>query len=275
MSPFTFQQVANYGTSELIVARLTSQALALRFSATDDEEDVFGEIWRCQQALMECHQARLRVQASVTSGQQKAIADRGKGINAIPYAIGLETDAQAFLLSAKQYLHSVAGLILRLYKTAAFKPDAGSLWTKIEGGKTKVAQAVVWAESTLGKDADLTNILAFADPYVGEVVKWRNAAEHSNDPESKSGNLEIRNFVVEDGRVLRPRWRRTIVVSEDFVDVAEKLLEWETFLLDFGERIILAGHLSRLPRMMTIVPIPENEINPANPYRYRLSLRGK
>ncbi|PZV36903.1 hypothetical protein [Mesorhizobium kowhaii] len=275
MSPFTFQQVANYGTSEPIVARLTSQASALRFSATDDEEEVFGEIWRCQQALMECHQARLRVQASVTAGQEKAIADRGKGINAIPYAIGLETDAQAFLLSAKQYLHSVAGLILRLFKTTAFKPDAGSLWTKIEGGKTKVAQAVVWAESTLGKDAGITNLLTFADAHVGEVIKWRNAAEHSNDPNSKSGNLEIKNFTIEHGRVLAPRWRRTIVVTEAFVDVEEKLVGWENFLLDFGERVILEGYQSRLPPMMTIALIPQAEIDPANPYRYRLALRGK
>lgn len=270
MPPFVLQQVADYGSEQPIVARMMMQAIALRGGQAENDEAVFDATWACCQRLMECHKARIRIKEGADDAIAKSIADRLRGVVAIPHVINLEADAPTFLLSAKLYLHAIAGLILKLYGSTDFLPDAKSLWTQ----KGKKPTAVTWAEASLGVDSRMTKILVAFDPLVAELVKWRNAHEHAHEAKCLSGRIDLRNFRLENGMLIRPQWRRVETGDEILVDVDSQLAEWEADLLNLGEQVIVIGSNDCLLPLMTVIPIAPEAIDPAQPYRYKLTARG-
>ncbi|MBX3598413.1 MAG: hypothetical protein KF874_12660 [Rhizobiaceae bacterium] len=263
---FVFQKIAHYGASHPAFARTMMQFLELQPGLLGRNEKLSECIMECAQVVVHCGQHVEAAKESVAQSIERFIAERRNGVAALPWAIGIEGHAEQFLFSAKHCFHSVAKVLATFFHTDQFPLDAKALWPNNDK-----AAATAWAVSRYGANSPIATTLQFGETQIGEILKWRNAAEHKNDPKSKSGVLKIRNFVIVNGKVEEPKWQRTKEGDEPFIPIIATLEQWQGFILDYAEQIIVVSCHHNLHPSAQIQLLPDTKINPDSPFRYRLN----
>jgi len=125
-------------------------------------------------------------------------------IREVPHIVGLQGIAEGFLYEAKNYLRDLLEIFAIAFGCKL--RDASALADlKGEGDSALVK----WATATFGQDDSLTQMLRTEQPWVGSLIRMRNAVEH---PAGLSGTLIINNIRSRTGeraRYIPPTWKIT------------------------------------------------------------------
>lgn len=255
--PFQFQQTADYGTSNPIVARVLFQWFDILkfYRLPKDRHDLimFALHSEVVPRMIQCERIAASLKADVSKGLAEGIKPQGKAIG-LPSALNLKNRAEDFLLNAQ--------MALRDY-SAVFAPLLGK---KILKGN--MGLVLKWAEKELGADDIFTKELRRDhDGWITYILDMRDVIAH---PDSKKGPFTIHNFETVGGQLAEPTWhlrgkaRASIVAEMETINNNLLLCCEMTFFNALG--------LLPLTAPCMIVEIPEAQRDPANPIRFRMGI---
>jgi len=265
---FEFKKVANYGTNNPIVARLSLQNLQIlqKCKISKEVKDKVGGLYldSLMKKLLRCWEIEDSFKKSFAEAAAKYKPPAAPNAPVeIPQIDRLDADCHNFLYEAKNYIRDVLYVVNKLYDTSFSKASEFSKARK--GGKSLIE----FAKETFGPDDPKTRMLVEAVPWVEEAIAKRNAVEH---PDGYSGRLAIENFRREpDQRLCEPVWHR--VNSKNATEPSSIRADLDTLihnLLTLGEDVLVSWANENLesPEMMEIVIIPEGHRDPKNPAKY-------
>lgn len=236
--PFIIQKRSNHGTSNPIVARLSVQTLEVLNCAnlSKDSQDGVFRLYHdaLQRSLLRCFDAVTRLHQARDQSLQEVAVAIDKGARSFPFVIGMEDEVNTFLYEAKLYLRD-ALRVLNIFFGADFT-DASRLVSWIEKGKTRDAKVIKWAADMFGADDNFTQMLRSEEPWVSDIIKFRNAVEH---PDAGT-KMILENYRAIPGGQRDPSWRREgkearresllfrdlDVLLENLLTFGEDLLVW-------------------------------------------------
>lgn len=265
---FRIQQLADYGTANPIVARLSLQTQELLpfYNLTHRQrEDIFGLFFSgLQPKLMTCFRIMEQLTKDVRE-RQKKIDDAGLEFQAkgraytLPSILDLQQRAETFLYNGKSVLRDLTDIFSILF-SKDFKKEA------------RFDKVLKWAKKEFSSGDPLTKKLEDdANTWIKKLVSMRNAVEH---PEGYSGVLHIENFssMEEEGKVLviEPLW---YLNTEESVPIVYEMDAFVTNLLTFCEEVlVLSLEKTKKELPIVIVEIPEKERDPQCPKRFRMAM---
>lgn len=202
---FIIKQLAEHGTTNPIVARLSLQGLDIlkRCNAPEEVKNCVGELLlhTLQPKLLRCWEISQRFQAEFSEKVSSYTPPEKIG-NAceVPQIPRLVEECHNYLYEAKNYLRGVLQVINAFYGTSFEEPS------EFEKRRNPRPSVVEWAANTFGTGDSRTAFFEEAAKGVMELIWARNAVEH---PGGYSGNLVIKNFeAAPDFRISEPHWYR-------------------------------------------------------------------
>ena len=176
-----------------------------------------------------------------------------------PQIIGLETQVESFLQSAK--------LSIR---------DCGSFFGLIFGENFdhRFHKIIKWAQGAFGENDDFSKWMEGNGQWIKQVIDKRNALEHPKD--GPGGRLVIRNvnFTFAEGKASGsdPVWFLTGDSPSSLVVDTQML---NKNLLQFPEDLLAISLLKKYPEVPVVIrEIPLEEREPKCPVRLQLVPRG-
>lgn len=268
---FVLKQVAEHGTENPIVARLSYQTLTL-LKATTLSEDQQGDLFRIYQEtlqpnLLRCHEIEERFKSGFNEGVKSYNRPtKGTRVVNIPQVPRLAEECQNFLYAAKGYLRGVIKVFNILYGTTFDEPSEFTQRSKKHGRPSLLDHA----EASFGKDHPTTEFLQRMAPMVNDLIWARNAVEH---PGGLSGEMHFANFELEqDGRICEPCWRREKdgVAVYGPTSIADALQVAVANLLTLGEDVFVSWAIDNLqdPEVFELVQVSPEHQDPKNPVRW-------
>jgi hypothetical protein len=269
--PFEFKKVLEHGTTNPIVARLSLQILQIlnQCDAPKDVQDKVGDLYlnSLQKKLLRCWEIEERFKNEFAAAVEKY---KPAAVNApveVPQIARLEDECHNFLYEGKNFIRDLLQVVNHLYGTTF---EEASEFSRAKKGSQSL---VDFAEKTFGADDGKTKMLKEAVPSIEELISMRNAVEH---PYGFSGKLVVANFTLcADRKVDEPTWHR----EKDGKAAGEPSsirADMETYinnLLTLGEDVFVSwasDHL-KIPDMMRVAFIPENERNPICPIKWTVT----
>lgn len=265
---FQFQVLSKHGASRPSVARTLPQGCdLLEFFVCDEamKEGCKKSLYELSRLVSRCVEAYEPVEREVAKNAALLMARgpttyvQGNAIH-LPGVPDLASLAENFWQSAKLAIAETARLVHPFYGVAY---------------DHKYHLLANWAEKKFGKEDVLATTVRHWEPWVKEVVTWRNAVDHPK--EVPGGKLETKNFHLASGsselKVLDPLWNLN---GSPERPIAEHMAEVIEGLLRLGEEVMVAlfEHF-RSSLSIVIVEIPENERDPLFPKRLRVTLAGE
>lgn len=262
-APFTASPIDDVGTANPIIARVLLQSLEIlksaSFDGTVNKEAVTIHLHSCKESLIASEKAAKRVASHVTNiieeVNQKGISSDGRGrtLNPFPQVPDLESDCGNFLIHANRTIKLISEL--PRFFLSVEKVDSNFDYL----GKRLIA--------IIGEDAPLTQFVLSTAPSVRHLVDLRNYHEHPQEKKTM-----IKNFtLMPDLKIRVPMW---YVSDQEPRPISADMLAAIEFLMQSTEAMFL--HLTMLKISdkfpFIIVEVPEKEIDPQNPIKYRLSL---
>jgi hypothetical protein len=271
--PFEFKTVLEHGTSNPIVARLSLQTLEIldNCNASKDIQEKVRELYMnsLPKKLLHCWEIEQRFKEELAAAVNKYKPPAAVNASVIvPQIARLEEECQDFLYGAKNFVRDVLQVVNHLYGTD-FK-EASELY------RAKGTQSLVkFAKKAFGIHDSKTKFLKGAVPSIEELISMRNAVEH---PDGLSGKLIIENIALAADKTMdEPTWHR----EQDGKAVYEPSsirADMETCisnLLHLGEGVFVswASDNLKVPGLMCLASIPENERNPDCPIKWIVTIR--
>ncbi|SFN95797.1 hypothetical protein SAMN05216330_1011062 [Bradyrhizobium sp. Ghvi] len=271
--PFIVQKRSNHGTNNPIVARLSVQTLEVLNCSNlpkEGQDQVFRLYHDClQRSLLRCFDAYTRLCQARDISLQEVAAAVDQGARSFPFVIGMEDEVNTFLYEAKLYLRD-ALRVLNLFFGTKFA-DASRLISWIDKGKIKEGAVITWAADMFGSDADFTQMLRSEEPWVSDIIKFRNAVEH---PDAGTAMVLENYRATSDGR-LDPSWRREGKDARRETSLFRDLEVLIENLLTFGEDLLVCSIQMRpISPHIGFAIIPPEERKPECPLRLRTVLIG-
>lgn len=248
------------GSSTPAIARTFLQGAKILdyFAVSDDTKEKCKErLWSLQEQLVRCVKERDALQCDIGEAVKTTPPRMEEGVVHIPGVPALQSRCEGFLQSAKMAVRDSARIAEPFYA---------------ETFDHRFHKFRAWAEVTLGADAHLTKCIAHWEPFAKRVVDWRNAVDHPS--ETPLLKLETTNFrLVERNRSLvldPPSWNlagqepKAVVPSmSQIIDACIRMQE------DILGQLFYSFRGSPL---IEIFEIPENERDPACPFRLIVGL---
>lgn len=257
--PFYFTKIADGGTSNPIIARLTvglPEIIHIIQMSKDDKQKIIDSLFDISEALIEAEKSALQVIEEINRIESK-LAEKTK-MNAFPDHPKV-IDSVLSLNRARDFLK---------YSKAAFRKLGKiiSISFKIENHEHKFGHAVEALKKNIASDSNIFEIFSHYKPLYKKIMDLRNDDEHDKDIESFLLNYEIKQgdgFYYLD----RPRFY-------DDTKVYELLVNSLSLILPFCEDLVLACLIDYLPEMIEVVEIPQEKRNLQCPKRFCLTLSG-
>lgn len=272
--PFEFKTVLEHGTSNPIAARLSLQILEIlnHCNASKDIQENVRDLYMNSllKKLMRCWEIKERFKKELADAVNKYKPPAGVDASVlVPQIARLEEECHDFLYGAKNFVRDVLQVVNHLYGTD-FK-EASEFYS----AKKKGSQSLVeFVEKTFGPDDGKTKFLKDAVPSIEDLIRMRNAVDH---PGGFSGKLIIKNITLAADKTMHePRWHRERG-GKAIYEPSSIRADMETCiynLLFLGEGIFVSwasDHL-KVPGLMCVACIPENERNPDRPIKWTVTL---
>lgn len=267
---FTVQKLSNHGASNPIVARLAMQTMDL-LQVTKLSEEKRGALLRLYgldltRRLLKIHDAHARIRSERDRTITETARIEGDGRRTIPFIIGLTDEVETILVEAKSVIRETLKVFEIAFDKSFKKSEASTYLDKANGS---VGDFEYWAIESLGKEAQVLQVVRFRRPLIPAIVDMRNASEH---PGGWVGTLVIENFRrAADGTLVPPTWRIDGKKPREERPLLTELTLIEGALLYFCEELIAATALSLSAAGPALVlgEIPEAERDPKSPVRLR------
>ena len=259
-APWVSSKSSDFGSSNIIVARVLFQGSDMVNSvATVNKDLILRQLHTCKEALLACEKVRLRVTESAESiandlSKNGVKLERGRYVKGLPQVPNLEDDASSFLINIKRAIVSIC--FLASYVLPLPKKD-----NNIEHLKKSVSKL---------NDKRYTQLIEAIDAFIPgtkHLIELRNFQEHPGDKITY-----IENFTVTPkNEIGYPVW---YVKGNDPEPVVASMKSAIEFAVTFSESMLvhylLASIKSNFPYY--VEEIPEKDIDPKKPIRYRLSI---
>jgi hypothetical protein len=271
--PFIVQKRSNHGTNNPIVARLSVQTHEL-LQCADLTEEAKGKIFRVyhddlQRSLLRCYDAVTRLQQARDTTLHEVAAAVDQGARSFPFVIGLEDEVNTFLYEAKLYLRNALQVLNVFFGTSFL--DASRLTKWNDKGKEKDGAVIIWAAATFGPEAEFTRMLRSEEPWVTDLIKFRNAVEHLDS----AGVMVLENYRATSHGVLEPSWRREGKDARQETYLYPDLQVLLENLLTFAEDLLVHAILQRpISPHVGFGLIPPEQRSPDCAVRVRMVLIG-
>jgi hypothetical protein len=264
--PMVFQQISNHGTSHPVVARLQVQIGELLKSTSLKEEErqaIFGASFEASMRLIQCWDIRDKLSADCNKLETEFQPPEPNKAPTIPSIVGLRHEAETFLYEAKNFLRDLTVVINTVCGTEF--DQAGQFSRLRNKDESEIGR---WAVIRFGEVDPISKFLRAHTNWLGQIVKMRNAVEH---PGGRSGTLEIFNYEMAPNiGIIRPAWRLRDASPTSIVDDMSRVCDG---LFGFAEELIVLLIEKFLPEgLFEIHQIPEEQINPQCPLRFRVGL---
>ncbi len=264
---FILKQVADVGTANPIVARLSIQFGSIfDFYELDDEtkESIFGILHSdIQKRLISCDKIATEIvgeiEAAITALQEDGVKTQSFGrVLEPPHILNLEERLESYLYNAKSCLRDA----LKIY----------NVFFDSKFTEARYDRAIAWAKDTFGDNDSIVKFLEVDhDLWIRKLVRMRNAAEH---PGGHSGHLHVKNFEVDTAnktpRLHEPLW---YINDEPPTPIRSDLHVIVSNILELTEDMVLSalGKYNK-PVLVSVIEIPENERREEAPIRFRMGL---
>jgi hypothetical protein len=263
-APFVAMVSERIGTSNPIVARVLLQGRDIVQSAflpnVVDKEKVIIELHDIKEALITCFKASTTVNKHVRElseqiSHQGVATDRyGRTLPSLPQVPDLEPLCTQFLIAAKRAVRSICTL--------------PSLFWDLDRVDTNFDHLAKRLQLVLDEDHPVTMFVRDRADIVRYLTVLRNGQEHPTADE----RTHVDNFrVLPDGTLRAPSWYLTgqdpAAINVDMAAGIEWLVEITEDLVVYLVDSRLGGGL---PYALEV--IPDAEIDPKKPIRYRLTI---
>lgn len=263
---FEIKTVSNYGTRNIVVARLKIQIHDLVQWAnlpTDRRKQVVAVYGELAERLIKCHEVYDRLLAAHNTALDELRPNPDPRIKSVPHLIDLSGEIKPFLYESKNFLRELLRVINIFFGTGF---HTASVFCALAGKRNE--NLVEWATKKFGTPDPFTTMLVTEQDWAGELIRKRNAVEH---PGGRSGALDIENFKsMQDGGFVPPVWHR------DREPPTEILHDLETYLdnlLTLAEDMLVSCIFHTTPdSIVQFVEIPEKDRASSCPVRLRIQL---
>jgi hypothetical protein len=259
-APWVSSKSSDFGSTNIIVARVLLQGSDMVDSvATEDKDLVLRQLHTCKEALLACEKVRLRVTESAESimndlSQNGVNLERGRHVKDLPQVPNLEDDASSFLINIKRAIVSIC--YLASYVLPLPKKD-----NNLEHLKKSVNKL---------NDKRYSQLIEAIDAFIPgtkHLIELRNFQEHPGDKITY-----IENFTVTPkNEVGYPVWYVKGNEPESIVASMESAIE---YVVTLSESMLIHYLLATTKSNFSyfVEEIPEKDIDPKKPIRYRLSI---
>lgn len=262
-APFVAEVVDTVGSSSPVVARVFLQGHdiinAAIFDRAIDKTAILRHLHAAKESLVVCEKVAKRVGSQIDTiiaairDHGLTPASDGRTLNPFPQVAELETEATTFLIHTKRAIRTICHL--------------PSLFLPVKRKDSNFETLLKSLSKTAGVSASLTDFVRDNAGGVRYLVELRNFQEH---PDAKKTTVD--NFkVMPSGSISRPMW---YVSGETPRSIREEMFGAVDFLTQMMEAMLI--HLvmgavgERIP--FFIEQIPDANIDPKMPIRYRLSI---
>jgi len=259
-APWVSSKSSDFGSSSIIVARVLLQGNDMVGSLTTEDKDrVLRQLHTCKEALLACEKVRLRVTEGAESivnniSKNGVNLEQGRHVKDLPQVPNLEDDASSFLINIKRAIVCIC--YLANYLLPLPKKD-----NNLEHLKKSLSKLNDNRYDPLIKTID-----GFI-PGTKHLIELRNFQEHPGDKITY-----IENFTVTPkNEVSYPVW---YVKGNDPESIVASMKYAIDFVVTLSESMLvhylLASTKSKFPQY--VEEIPEKDIDPKKPIKYRLSI---
>jgi hypothetical protein len=259
-APWVSSKSSDFGSSSIIVARVLLQGSDMVGSLTTEDKDrVLRQLHTCKEALLACEKVRLRVTEGAESivnniSKNGVNLERGRHVKDFPQVPNLEDDASSFLINIKRAIVCICYLASSLLPLP--KKD-----NNLEHLKKSLKKL---------NDNRYDALIKTTDGFIlgtKHLIELRNFQEHPGDKITY-----IENFTVTPkNEVGYPVW---YVKGNDPESIVASMKSAIEFVVTLSESMLvhylLASTKSKFPQY--VEEIPEKDIDPKKPIRYRLSI---
>lgn len=266
-APWVASPVADVGSSNLIVSRVLLQAHemlnAAMLEGAFDKAAVILHLHACKEALLACEtiSARLakRIDEIIKQITERGLSrdGRGRGLNPFPQVLDLELDCGAFLVQANRAIKLVSQLPAHFLDLGGTDSNFDYLLKRLSG-------------SAIGDQTPLVAFVRDNATGVRYLAQLRNFHEHP-----KQIRTVIENFsVLPNGQIQPPVWYLAGQDSSTPRPIKEEVSAAIGFVRDIAEGMFIHLLMLRVSKNIPyyIEEVPKQNIVPALPIRYRLSI---
>ena len=265
-APWVTAPVSDVGSSSLSVARVLLQSRDMLNSAMIsgpiDKPAIIAALHACKESLVSCETICQRVVGRINSIADAITAsgiprdNGGRGLNPFPQAPSLELECGNFLVHANRVIKLICELPLQ------FLP-----LTRKDSNFEHLARRLREEHSAADALASFVEANASGVRY---LIDLRNFHEHPGKTKTT-----IRNFhVLPEGSVAPPYWQLQGDKSTEPRAIAWEMPAVVEFVRDLAEAMFIHLLMWRVEANLPffIEQVPEAEISPSLPIRYRLSI---
>lgn len=265
-APWVTAPVADVGSANLSVARVLLQSKdmldAVMLAPTVDKKAVIRHLHSCKESLLACEAIATRlvsgIERIVTSIESDGVSrdQRGRGLNPFPQVENFEFDCGTFLVHVNRAIRLVCELPGHFLDLKRRHSNFDHLGKELA--------------DTLGAGVPLVSFLGLNTSIVAYLINLRNGHEHPN-----LTRTVIRNFHVRpDGQVCAPTWELVGQTVSPPAPVAQQVVEAVDFVRDMAESMVIHLVMQCRERAFPYIleQIPDAEVRPELPIRYRLTL---
>ena len=265
-APWVTAPVADIGSANLSIARVLLQSKAMLDAAMlapgIDKAAVIRHLHSCKESLLACEATAKRL----VSGIEQIVAQiesegvsrdqHGRGLNPFPQVENFEFDCGTFLVHINRAIRLVCELPGHFITLKRRHSNFDHLGKELA--------------ETLGADVPLVSFLGLNTGIVAYLINLRNGHEHPNITRTVIRNFHVRP----DGQISVPTWELAGQTVSTPAPIAQQVVEAVDFVRDMAESMVIHLIMQCRERAFPYVleQIPEADIRPELPIRYRLTL---
>jgi hypothetical protein len=254
--------VSNVGSANPIVARVLLQGdeflKGVSLNGSVNKAAVVSNLHACKEALLECDKIASRIAKDIdgiisdVETRGLSVEHRGRALNPFPQVADLDSSCGTFLIHANRAIKLICALPKMLI------PSLSKTDTNFDYLEETLSKAV-------GREDGLTAFVHQRAAGIRHLVDLRNCHEHPKDKKTVIHNFRL----MPDGRIAIPMW---YLSDEEPLSLKEDMISAVDFLVRVAEETLI--HLIAYSESSTVLPfaverIPESEIDPKNPKKYR------
>lgn len=261
--PFIASPVSDVGSANPIVARVFLQGheilKAAMFEGNVNKEAVVEKLHACKESLVACENSVKIVVAHIErigaeiNSKGVSMDKAGRMLNPFPQVPNLEAECATFLVQANRTIKLICEL--------------PSLFLSLERVDSNFDHLGKRVENLIGSNAPLTEFITSNAAGLRYLINLRNFHEHP-----KELRTVIENFtLMSDARIQVPMWH---VSNEPPRPIREEMLSSTTFLMQLAEVMLIHLVMHRVSKQFPyiVVEVPDEEVDPKIPIKYRLSI---
>ena len=251
------------GTKNLIVSRVFLQGHEIvksaGFDVEIDKKAVTQKLHQCKEILISCEKTSNKIteqiEVIIKEIEHEGIGrdNQGRGLNPFPQVMDLEHECGSFLVHANRAIKTICEL--------------PSLFLPLDRVDSNFDHLQKRLEKHLGPEAVLTKFVASNAESIRYIISLRNYHEHPGEKIT-----EIENFrLMPDSKIQVPTLQ---VTGNPPAPLKEEMEDTINFLIEITETMLILLVMATVSKKFPYIieKINEADINPENPFHYRLSI---